>query len=44
MEYFDVFVEFFLDRFHRLWYILELLLFHAFIYVICLVWILFIYV
>jgi hypothetical protein len=42
--YFDVFVEFVLDIFHCLFQILELILCHVFIYFICLVRILFIYV
>jgi len=42
--YFQLFIDFFLDTFHCLLYISEILLFHIFIYVICIVRILFIYV
>jgi len=42
--YFDVFIEFFLYILHCLIYTLKFLLFHIFIYVICMVRILFIYV
>jgi len=40
--YFDVYVDFFLGIFHCLSHILELLLFHVFIDVICMIQILFI--
>ena len=40
--YFDLFVEVVLYLFHCSFHILELILFHAFIYFICLIWILFI--
>ena len=39
--YLDVFVEFVLYIFHGLFHILELILFHVFIHIICLVRILF---